>query len=113
MVSIYVMRDDTITVVSRHRPRPLGVPLRIRLFGAEPVRRSWRGLAELPCRFGSGRGETALVFAPPAAIGVLAAAFAPVEVGVAAGGVARVASTYFTPRRVVGRSPGRLPTARN
>ena len=78
--------------------------------GARPVRRSWRGLVELPARTGRARGDTALVFAAPAAIGALAAAFAPVEVGIAVGGAALVASTYVTPllrRRVAARAADR------
>jgi len=65
---------------------------------------TWRGLAELPSQTGRARGETALIFAPPAAIGALAAAFAPVEVGIAAGGFALVASTT-SPRCSAGVSP--------
>jgi hypothetical protein len=92
--------------------RPLSSLLRGEA-GTQPVRRAWRGLAELPSQTGRTRGETALIFAPPAAIGVLAAAFAPVEVGIAAGGVALVASTYFTPllrRRFAARAANRRLT---
>ena len=183
MERIYVRRDDDVTVVSRRRPRLLGIrrsssrsgtrigassslgttdiagepgierPLSLGLGAApgesavglpllrppgtiarksgaglpsspgpgfaagrpdaQPVRRPWRGLVELPARTPPTRGDTALVFVPPAAIGALAAAFAPVEVGVAAGGLALVASTYFTPllrRRLADRAAARRLT---
>ena len=88
MARIYVLRGDGVIVVSRRRP---GV-LRLR-----PVPRPWNTLAEIPPRTGRQPGETALVFAPPVALGALAAAFAPPEVGVAVGGAALIASTYLTP----------------
>lgn len=61
------------------------------------LRRSWRGLVEFPVRSHRAHGETALIFLSPVAIGALGAAVAPIEVGVAAGGLALVASTYLTP----------------
>lgn len=129
MVRIYVMRDDNVTVLSRRRPRLLGVRLpspwttrrsarsasvRPHDGGGEPdARRSWRGLVDVPARAHRAHGETALVFLPPAAIGALAAAVAPIEVGVATGGLALVASTYFTPvlrRRLADRAADRRLT---
>jgi hypothetical protein len=94
---IYVMRDEGVIVVSRRR---LG-GLRSRR-----AERSWDTLAEIPPRTGRLPGETTLVFAPPVALGALAALLAPVEIGVAVGGVTLIASTYLTPqlrRRLAGR----------
>jgi hypothetical protein len=91
------MRDEGVIVLSRRR---LG-GLRSR-----PVERSWDALAEIPPRTGRVPGETALVFAPPVALGALAAVFAPAGVGVALGGATLIASTYLTPelrRRLAGR----------
>jgi hypothetical protein len=85
---IYVMRRDGVIVLSRRRPGLLRV---------RPVPRPWDALAEIPPRTGRLPGETALVFAPPVALGALAAAFAPAGVGVAVGGAALIASTYLTP----------------
>jgi hypothetical protein len=86
---IYVMRDNGVIVVSRRR---LG---RLR---NRPVPRSWDTLVEIPPRTGRAPGETTLVFAPPVALGALAAVFAPAEVGVAVGGATLIASTYLTPQ---------------
>jgi hypothetical protein len=99
---IYVRRDEAVIVVSRRRLGRLG---------NRPVRRSWNTLVEIPPRSGRPPGETALVFAPPVALGALAAALAPPEIGVAVGGVTLIASTYLTPqlrRRLAGR-PLRRP----
>jgi hypothetical protein len=94
---IYLMRGDNVIVLSRRRPGLLRV---------RPVPRSWHTLAEIPPRTGRPPGETALVFAPPVALGALAAAFAPAGVGVAVGGAALIASTYLNPvlrSRLAGR----------
>jgi hypothetical protein len=94
---IYVMRGDGVIVLSRRRPGVLRV---------HPVPRSWPTLAEIPLRAGRPPGETALVFAPPLALGALAAAFAPAGVGVAVGGAALIATTYLNPvlrNRLAGR----------
>ena len=89
MARIYVMRDRGVIVLSRRR---LG---RLR---NRPVPRSWDTLVEIPPRAGRPPGETTLVFVPPVALGALAAAFAPVEVGVAVGGASLIASTYLMPQ---------------
>ncbi|MEV6848061.1 hypothetical protein [Actinoplanes sp. NPDC051411] len=89
MARIYVMRDDSVIVVSRRR---LGW-LRNR-----PVPRSWDTLVEIPPRTGRAPGETTLVFAPPVALGALTAALAPAGIGVAVGGATLIASTYLTPQ---------------
>ncbi|MFI6072996.1 hypothetical protein ACIA5C_15545 [Actinoplanes sp. NPDC051343] len=89
MARIYVMRDDGAIVVSRRRPG---------LLRSRPVPRSWDTLVEIPPRTGRAPGETTLVFASPVALGALATTFAPVELGVAVGGAALIASTYLTPR---------------
>jgi hypothetical protein len=94
---IYVMRDEGVIVVSRRRPG---------LLRNRPVPRSWDTLAEIPPRTGRAPGETTLVFAPPVALGALAAVLAPAGVGVVVGGAALIASTYLTPqlrRRLAGR----------
>jgi hypothetical protein len=88
MARIYVMRRGDAIVVSRRRPGMLR---------ARPVPRSWSTLAEIPPRVGRPPGDTALVFAPPVALGALAAALAPAGVGVAVGGAALIASTRLVP----------------
>jgi hypothetical protein len=89
MARIYVRRDDGVIVVSRRR---LG------WLSNRPVERSWDTLVEIPPRAGRAPGETTLVFAPPVALGALAAVLAPAGVGVAVGGATLIASTYLTPR---------------
>lgn len=89
MTRIYVSRDHDAIVVSRRR---LGW-LRNRA-----VPRSWDALVEFPPRTGRAPGETTLVFAPPVALGALAAVLAPAGVGVAVGGATLIASTYLTPQ---------------
>jgi hypothetical protein len=104
MVRIYVTRNDGVLVVSRRRPGWLP---------SRPVPRSWDTLAEIPPPTGRPPGETTLVFAPPVALGALAAVFAPAEIGVAVGGAALIASTYLTPRlrrRLAGRRTRRPDT---
>jgi hypothetical protein len=86
---IYVMRDDGVIVVSRRRPGWLR---------NRPVPRSWDTLVEILPRTGRAPGETTLVFAPPVALGALAAVLAPAGVGVAVGGATLIASTYLNPR---------------
>jgi hypothetical protein len=89
MARIYVMRDQGVTVLSRRR---LG------WWRNRPVPRSWDTLVEIPPRTGRPPGDTTLVFAPPVALGALAAVLAPVEIGVAVGGATLIASTYLTPQ---------------
>src|ERR1700760_563520 len=97
MARIYVRRGDDVIVLSRRRPGLLRV---------RPVRRSWSTLVEIPPRTGRPPGETALVFAPPVALGAVAAGLAPTGGGVAGGRMAVIGSAYLTPmlrRRVTDR----------
>jgi len=89
MARIHIVRDAGAVVVSRRR---LG------WLRSRPVPRSWDTLVEIPPRTGRPPGETTLVFASPVAFGAVATAFAPVEIGVAVGGLTLIASTYLTPR---------------
>ena len=91
MARVYLVRDEHSTVVCRRRPRMRGVR-------SQP--RSWRALAELPpaaSRTSRQPGDTAVIFAPPVALGAMITALASAEVGIAVGGATLVASTYFTP----------------
>jgi hypothetical protein len=100
---LYVARDDKTTAVSRGR---------LRMSGAHPVRRDWRALVEItaPALNPQPRrspADAALVVLPPVLAGSLTAAFAPVEAGLAVGGVIFFAMSYLAPilRRRIGTAP--------
>jgi hypothetical protein len=100
---LYVARDGKNTAVSRGR---------LRMSGADPVRRNWRALVEviapvLDPRPPRSLSDTVLVVLPPVVAGSLTTALAPLEVGIAVGGAVFFAASYLAP--VIRRRADRLP----
>ena len=109
---LYVARDGNVTVISRDR---------VRLSGGRVVRRPWSALSEITPAAGEAAtglagklpsrqavADAALVVLTPVLAGGVAAAFAPVEAGFAAGGAMLLAMSYLTPalrRRRAARGP--------
>ena len=101
---IYVARDVNATVVSRQR---------LRMAGGRTVRRRWKALTELsPDTVDQQPRDavvgTVMVAGPPILTGALAAAFAPIEIGIVAGGVVFFAMSYVGPlirRRLTKKGP--------
>lgn len=100
---LYVARDGKTTAVSRGR---------LRMSGAHPVRRDWRALVEITADALNPQprrspADAALVALPPVLAGSLTAAFAPIEAGLAVGGVVFFAMAYLTPvlRGRIGTAP--------
>jgi hypothetical protein len=107
---LYVARDDTVTAVSRGR---------LRMSGAQTVRRGWHSLVEITApvlRPESRRSfaDGAIVVLPPVVAGALTAAFAPVEAGFAVGGAVFFATSYLAPlvRRRLGTGAKKTPRSR-
>ncbi|MGX6602610.1 hypothetical protein ACWKSP_10800 [Micromonosporaceae bacterium Da 78-11] len=103
---IHVARDDSVIVVSRRR---------LRLIGGRPVHRPWKALVETTTETSDQHPRdavvgTALVAGPPILAGALTAAFAPVEVGIVAGGAVFFAMSYLGPM-IRGRLAKRGPRA--
>jgi hypothetical protein len=107
---LYVARDAKVTVVCRSR---------LRMSGAQPVRRDWRGLVEVTAPTLEPKpprplSDAVVVFLSPLLAGSLTAAFAPLEAGLAVGGGLFLVASYVAPvlrRRVLRRRAGQAPHA--
>jgi hypothetical protein len=104
MARIYLARDDRATLVSRRR---------LRMVAGRPVRHPWKALVETDATARATTSATspagmALVVGPPVLAGAVITTFAPVEIGIAAGGAVFFAMSYLSPvfrRYLVGRGP--------
>jgi hypothetical protein len=101
---LYVARDLSATVISRHR---------LRMAGGRAVRRRWKALVETTADTGAQQPRdavigTAMVAGPPILTGALTAVFAPVEIGIVVGGAVFFGMSYVAPlvrRQLAGRGP--------